>query len=270
MILNLLISTINERILGLKNIIEDNENIIYTISHQITRELPKEVKIYIDELSSCRNIMYSQIFSIGVAANRNNALKHRVKGAICLLSDDDVIYYKDSFSWIIDTFKSSKSLEFLTFKIKTSSGKDYKNYKPYAFTHTLRSLSIIGIIDVAFREEIIDKYALEFDERFGPGGYYAIGEDFIFMTDAVKQGANIQYIPVDIVQHEDVGTGSILRDDIIIGRGAMFVRVFGLSSFLLNIYFAIKNRRKYKEKYSFFTYLRLLYLGSLKYIWKKK
>ena len=268
MILNVLISTIDTRILGLNKIIREDENVIYTVSHQISEQMTNEVIEYVEELISCNYVVYSQINSSGVAKNRNNALQHRIKGSICLLADDDILYYVDSFKQILHTFQEESALEFLTFKIKTFSGKDYKNYKPYAFRHTLKTLSIIGIVDVAFREEMIDKYALHFDERFGPGGHYAIGEDFIFMTDAVKQGAVIEYKPIDIVQHEELGTGMILLDNIIFGRGAMFARVFGLLCFPLNVYFAIKNREKYRLKYSFLKYNQFLFKGSLDYLRK--
>lgn len=266
MILNILISTLNNRILGLKNIITEDENIIYTVSHQVTEVLAGEVEGYVADLIQYKNIIYSKIDSKGVALNRNNALKHRVKGSICLLCDDDVVYFKNSFKTIIKEFKKDNTLEFLSFKIKTFSGKDYKNYKAHEFKHTLKSLSIIGIVDVAFREEVIKKYSLQFDERFGPGSRYSIGEDFIFMTDAVKKKANIIYKPIDIVKHEDMGTGMILRDDIIFGRGAMFARVFGIGCFPINVYFAFKNRLKYATKYNFINYNKLLFKGSRDYL----
>jgi hypothetical protein len=269
LIVNLLISTINNRILGLKNIVLNKPNIIYTISHQIIEKLSDDTEIYLKELKKNKQVIYSQINSKGVARNRNNALKHRVKGSICLLCDDDVIYFEDSYLKIIDVFKEEKSIDFLTFKIKTFKGKDYKTYKGKRFNHTLKSLSNIGIIDVAFREEVIEKYNLSFDERFGPCGYYSIGEDFIFMTDAIKKKAFIQYRPIDIVQHEDIGTGQILRDDIIFGRGAMFARVFGLLSFPLNIYFSVKNLKKYNKKYTFIKYNQLLLSGSIDFLRKK-
>lgn len=269
MILNILISTLNDRILGLRNIITDESNVIFTVSHQVNQDLSKESLSFVASLEQRVNVIYSQITSIGVAINRNNSLKHRVKGAICLLCDDDVVYFKDSFERIIQEFQKDNTLEFLTFKIKTFSGKDYKDYKSYEFKHTLKTLSIIGIIDVAFKEEVIDKYNLRFDERFGPGGEYSIGEDFIFMTDAIVQKANIVYKPIDIVQHEDIGTGRVLRDDIIFGRGAMFFRVFGKLSFLVNIYFSIKNKKKYNSKYTFWEYNKLLFKGNRDYAGKK-
>jgi len=261
--INLLISTIDNRILGLKKVIKD-ETVIYTVSHQVTSDLSEETLIYIEELQKKSYVIYSQIHSKGVAKNRNNALKHRVKGSICLLCDDDVVYFEDSFEKLRDAFKNG-SLEFLTFKIKTFGGKDYKKYRDYEFTQSLRTLSSIGIVDVAFSEEVIEKYILEFDERFGPGGYYAIGEDFIFMSDAYKKGASIIYKPLEIVQHEELGTGTTLEDKIIFGRGAMFARVFGVTSAAVNIFFAIKQYKRYKTVYSFLQYWKLLNQGMIDY-----
>jgi len=73
------------------------------------------------------------------------------------------------------------------------------------------------------------------------------------------------HYPIDIVEHEDFGTGAILSDNIIFGRGAVFRRVFGKISFLVNIYFAIKNHKKYKEKYTFWVYNKLLFQGNRDY-----
>lgn len=266
MIINILISTIDTRILGLKKIIKEEKNVIYTVSHQISDILSEEVNAYIVELNRYKYVVYSSLRSKGVAKNRNNALRHRIKGSVCLLADDDIVYYPNSFNAILEVFQKDNTLEFLTFKIKTFSGKDYKNYKSQEFRHTLKTLSIIGIVDVAFREEVIEKYRLQFDERFGPGGQYGIGEDFIFMTDAMKKDAKICYKPIDIVQHEDMGTGMILKDNIIFGRGAMFARVFGWLSFPLDIYFALKNRKKYAQTYTIMNYVTLLFCGSWNYL----
>ncbi len=265
MILNVLISTIDNRILGLKNIIKEKKDVIYTVSHQVTSELDEQTQNYKETLLGLSNVVYSQINSRGVAKNRNNALKYRVKDSICLLCDDDVIYFEKSFDTIVETFLKDESLEFLTFKIKTFQGDDYKNYRDYEFRQNIRTLTSIGIIDVAFKEEVIEKYSLSFDERFGPGAKYAIGEDFIFMTDACKKGANIVYKPIDIVQHDTLGTGATLRDDIIFGRGAMFARVFGLNAAVINMLFASKNYVKYKTKYTFYNYTSLLYKGMIDY-----
>ncbi len=263
--LNLLISTINDRVLGLKNIIVNHPNIVFTVSHQVSEKLGKESSAYIQELENKDNIIYSQITSVGVAKNRNNALKHRVRGSICLLCDDDVVYFEDAFDKVLNAFEGNISLEFLTFKIKTFSGRDYKNYKDHPFKQNIKTLTNIGIIDVAFREEVIEKYQLSFDERFGPGGKYPIGEDFIFMTDAYKKGAKIYYQPIDIVQHGDVGTGGVLKDKIICGRGAVFARVFGYAALLIDGYFALKHYKNYAHIYSLFHYAKLLYYGSFKF-----
>jgi len=266
MILNLLISTIDNRILGLKNVINHEKNVVFTISHQITQTLDSMTMSYIKELKELKNVEYFFLSSKGVAKSRNNALKHRVKNSICLICDDDIIYYENSFKKILKEFKEDSSLEFLTFKIKTFDGKDYKRYKKNSFRHNTKSLSNIGIIDVAFKESVIEKYGLKFDERFGPNSKYSIGEDFIFMMDALKRGAKIIYTPMDILQHEDIGTGQILRDDIIFGRGAMFARVFGKLCYILDLYFAIKNRKKYIEKYTVFEYINLLFKGSFDFM----
>jgi len=267
MVINILISTFNNRILGLKKFVKEKD-IIYSISHQVTESLSDEAREYIEFLKTQKNVIYSRINSKGVAKNRNNGLKIRVPGSVCFLADDDIEYNYNNLRKIASILDSNQEYDFITFKIKTFDGKDYKRYKNNIFKHNLKTLTNIGIIDVAFKEEVIEKYNLKFDERFGPGSEFPIGEDFIFMTDALKAGANIWFYPLDVVKHGEIGTGSKLKEEIIMGRGAVFARVFGKWCYIINIIFALKHYKNYKKSFSFFEYLKLM-IDGCKFFKKK-
>ena len=71
--LYVLISTIDDRILNLENILQNyDENIIYIVSHQINHDLNDEVKIYIEGLGQRQDVNYCSLKGKGVAKNRNN------------------------------------------------------------------------------------------------------------------------------------------------------------------------------------------------------
>jgi hypothetical protein len=170
---------------------------------------------------------------------------------------------------IAQRLTQSDKIDFLTFKIMKSPEEEYKKYRDRPFTHTLRTLSNIGIIDVAFKEETIEKYNLAFDERFGPGGHYPIGEDFIFLTDALKSGARIEFVPLPVVYHKDEGTGYRLEPDIVFGRGAMFGRVFGRMAPPAALYHGVKKYRFYKSRFGFSDYMKLLFAGIVDFCFKR-
>ncbi len=259
-----LISTIDERILNVKNIIQAPEwEISYVISHQINRELDVKSKNYINSFKNREDITYHVLRGRGVARNRNKTLQSIQPGSISLILDDDVLLCDNALNMVIKTFKENPFADFISFKILDLEGKDYKPYPDKQRSHSLSTLTSIGTTEIAFRSDLILENDIRFDERFGPGSdLYPIGEDFIFAMDIYKANANMLFVPIPIVKHPIDSTGSSLKDKIIFGRGAMFARVFGGFSYVIDSYFAFKHRKRYKERYTLLHYLKLLVQGS--------
>ena len=265
--LNILISTIND---GIKNIekifLPLDNNISYIISHQITNN--KDYLNDVTKIKQRKDTIYLSLDVKGLSKNRNNCLKH-IDGDIVYICDDDVCLRYEGILEVISKFKNSDNLDVLRCQVKTLEGKPYKQYKPIEYKiASLRELTNSSSIEMTVKSSFIKDKELLFDEDFGIGTVYPIGEDFIFITDVFKKNGNIVHYPIDIVEHEEFGTGGILADNVIFGRGAMFARVFGKLSFIINIYFAIKNRKKYKSKYTFWEYNTLLFQGNRDYVRK--
>ena len=263
----ILISTINERILNLKNIIDNhNENIIYNVSHQIDEKLGDEIKIFTDSLKKREDVNYSSLANIGVAKNRNNTLHFIEPSAICLILDDDVILCKNAFDIVLKSFDKNPSADFISFKILDLEGNDYKPYPKVKRLHTLRTLTGVGTTEMAFKSDLILKNNISFDENFGPGSeIYPIGEDFIFAMDLYKMKTKMLFLPIPIVKHPEGSTGSMLDQKVIFGRGAMFARVFGWKAFVVDFIFSIKKHSDYGKEITFFSYLTLLINGTIDY-----
>jgi len=262
-----LISTINNRILNLKNIIQIYDGqIIYIVSHQINKELKEETKNYIDSLNNREDVYYSALRGKGVAKNRNNTLRFIEPSSICLILDDDVRLRQDTFSNVIKAFDNHSEADFISFKILDLEGKDYKPYPEEKQLHTLRTLTGIGTTEMAFRSDFILNNNVKFDERFGPGAEkYPLGEDFIFAMDLYHLKSKMLFLPIPIVKHPLGSTGVRLDQKIIFARGAMFARVFGWKAFIVNFLFSIKKYTDYRKEISFSLYLRLLTKGTIDY-----
>ena len=268
----ILISTINNRILNLKNIIQvHDKQIIYIVSHQISKELGEETKSYIDSLNNREDVYYSRLKGKGVAKNRNNTLRFMEPSSICLILDDDVHLCKDTFSNVIKAFDHNPDADFISFKILDLENNDYKMYQKEKHWHTFRTLTGIGTTEMAFRSDLILDNHIRFDERFGPGvENYPLGEDFIFAMDLYHLKTKMLFLPISIVKHPRGSTGGNLDSNIIFARGAVFARVFGLLSFVIDIYFSFKKRKSYQREYTFYQYLKLMLLGSYDFLYKRK
>jgi len=268
----ILMSTIDNRILNLKNIIQlHSEQITYVVSHQVTETLEEESKNYIDVLTQRDDVIYDILESKGVAKNRNNTLRFVESESICLILDDDVLLCDNVFKNVLKSFSENPKSDFISFKILDLDGHDYKYYSAEKKQHTFCTLKGIGTTEMAFRRDLLTEQNIVFDERFGPGAdKYPMGEDFIFAMDFYASKANMLFVPVPIVKHPRVSTGSRVDKKVIFARGAVFARVYGRWAYVLNIYFSLKHKKMYKDSFTLLSYLKLMTTGSYDYLNRKK
>ncbi|WP_117880647.1 glycosyltransferase [Aureibaculum luteum] len=230
MTLNILISTIDEGIYKVKNVIlEYREDVSYIVSHQFTS---KEFRVIPPELNRS-DITVSQIQGYGVTKSRNNAI-NLANGDIGLFSDDDVTYTNEYFNEIINTFSTNLQIDITLFKIKTPEGFPvYKNYPKDRLKIKKLPFSV-GTIEIAFKINKIKDSKIKFDERFGAGQKLLIGSDEnIFILDCIKSGLNVWFIPEFIVNHPFESTiKSLLKYDRrrVSVSGALDARINGISA----------------------------------------
>lgn len=255
--LDILISTANE---GINNIhrlfLEPMNGVKYIISHQIFNNKTYDVEF------NRKDILYKKIFSRGLAKNRNKTLS-MASADICLISDDDVLYKKKWLENIFKAFRENPESDIITFKVKTNEGEPkFKNYPTNPYWHNLRTVFQVSSIEIAFKLEKIQQTGLKFDEKFGIGELFNIGEENIFLMDALKKGLNIKFVPYYVVQHSFKKKFTPNTDRKIRTLGALFYRMFGLFCIFINLYSAIFYYNRYKKIGSIFKFIKLIFNGS--------
>jgi hypothetical protein len=201
--LNILISTYNERIHNLKQVVlSPRDDVEYIVTHQYTSDLHKPIP---DELIR-KDITVFQLNNKGVTKSRNNNLK-LATGDIGLFSDDDVTYNHRYLDIVINTFRESPDIDVALFKIKTRDGEpEYKNY-PLIPAKLQRLPFSVSTIEMAVNLKRIKTSGIRFDERFGAGQELLIGsEESIFVLDCIRHGLNVVTIPEYIVEHPYMST----------------------------------------------------------------
>lgn len=196
--LNILISTFNERIADVKNVLLPvQEDVEYIVSHQYTREQFKVIP-----LELCRgDVTVSQIPGKGVTKSRNNAIR-LATGDIGLFCDDDVTYRQEYINRVKKTFAEHRDIDIALFKIKTRPEEpEYKNYPTRK--GELKKLShAISTLEIAFNIDRIKEKKIWFDERFGAGQELLINTDeTIFVEDCLRHGCKVLFVPEYIVEH---------------------------------------------------------------------
>jgi hypothetical protein len=195
--INILISTINGGIDGIKDVVlNSRDDVSYIISHQYTDERFKYIP---DELIR-GDVTVSQIEGAGVTKSRNNAIR-LADGDIGLFSDDDVRYRHTDIDTIKKTFLQNDQADIAIFKIRTPAGEpEYNNYPDEIIEY--KQAPFVGTVQIAFNIERIKENKIWFDERFGAGQPLLIcNDERLFLYDCISSGLRVFFFPEYIVEH---------------------------------------------------------------------
>ncbi len=192
------------------------------------------------------NIKIINSSDIGLSKSRNLALKNAT-GKLCVIADDDVIFKKDFAEKIIEGFSYFKEASCIQFCSEKSEGIPLKKYA----TQPIKNLSWLELLNVSSIElvmklEDLRKHRLYFNETFGLGAKFAMGEEQVFLGALKKHGLQVSYFPKILNIHT---TPSSIEKVTIKERyqvqGAMTHAIFGKTAIfwvLLKIYFDVKQK----------------------------
>jgi len=270
--LYILIATVDNRAENLLNVlVEKEEDVFYVITHQILNELSLETKKVVSLLLDREDVTYLPLINIkGLSKNRNNSLDYVADG-IALIMDDDIVFCENFVENIKHAFSLNPNTDVITFKTLSLLGEDYRIYPKISLVHSQKSITGVGSIEIAFKVTSIKKNNIRFDDNFGVGSMkYPVGEDYIFMVDILKKNIKAMFLPIGIVKHPEMSTGLRFDKEIIYGRGAVFARVFGIKSLLVDVFYAFKKYKFYKNNVNLFIYIYWMLSGSINYLKSRK
>lgn len=194
---------------------------------------------------------------VGLSKSRNLAIKNGIK-KICLLADDDVVYFENFEKIIINAFMSLCNPIIITFNHQRIGLYEPKNKSRKAYEHTIKSILKVCSIEIAFQLHEIKNNNIHFDEYFGLGSFFETAEENLFLGNALKLKLDSYYCPDVIVSHPLVSSGNQEgKDELIYARSALIYKTKGIY-----VYFWL-------HKYLFFLY-RKGFIGKTEYMDKFK
>lgn len=203
--------------------------------------------------------------TIGLSKSRNIALEN-TNDSIVVLSDDDLIYLDDAKNNIENAFNENPDYHVIAFVVEGIE-KKFKNYpnkpKKIGFLTSMK----VSSVQIAIRRSFLTSNKIRFDEQFGAGSKYFLGEENILLFDILKKGGKIKFIPEKIADLH-IGNSTWFKGydaEYLIARGASYERMSGFFSNILIIQFALRKNKLYKEKFSFTDALKLMYQGKAQF-----
>ena len=123
----------------------------------------------------------------GLGNNRNIALMHATAD-ICLLSDDDVLYYDDYEAKVLEAFNRHPDADMVIFNFDSNNGERRISKITAERKMCFWDRNPYGSVRVAFRLNSQRKYNIWFSNLLGAGSRYGSGEDTLFINEFRKRG----------------------------------------------------------------------------------
>ena len=199
---------------------------------------PQEISYVVSEKSA----KIIEMRSIGVAKSRNAAIE-RASGKYLLFADDDITFSEAGIAEALEYFEANPDCAIVLTQAKDDSGALRKEYfneiKPLRLTNSARAATYELMIKVdAFREK-----GIKFDENFGAGAENYLGDEYIFISDALRAGLKGVHLPVVLATHPTESSGSRWgSEQDLSARQKVFSRVFGWRAPLYRAAFLLKTK----------------------------
>lgn len=163
----------------------------------------------------------------GLSKSRNLAIKNASK-KICLIADDDVVYFPNFDTEILKAFNENPGASIITFNHQRIGTEKPNNNSKTVYAHSRKSIENVCSIEIAFQLKDVAANHLTFDENFGLGSYFETAEEYLFLKDAIQLQLGVLFYPAVIVSHPLLTSGDKQGNDtILFARGALFFKTRG-------------------------------------------
>lgn len=197
-----------------------------------------ESEILVSEYDSVRVINSNER---GLSKSRNLALDNAI-GKILVIADDDIVYQEGFTSKIMNAYNKFPQAAVINFSVINSNRDLIKKY-PSGSKVNLNIFDILNVssIEMTLNKAIVDASNIRFDESFGLGGTFEMGEEAVFLSDLKEIHQQLIFDSQIIVMHESQTSSekkNITNKYYI--QGALFSRIF-------------------KNKYIFWIFIKLFF-----------
>lgn len=233
--LSILISTYNERILDIGDILTilNDDRVEILIGHQCSDSF-----VYKDSFKQ-PNVSYYNLKSKGVTRSRNFLLGKAI-GEIVYFCDDDIILDDNFVNTIVNSHIDNDS-PVITFKINNEYNQPRKNYPMSGSYRSWFSILSVGTVEITFKRKFLGKIC--FPNDMGAGTSIPTGDEAVFLSNFLRKGFKIYHSGLLIASHPDESSGSNISHATTLSRGVTLRRVYGIFGIFLILPFFIQRRK---------------------------
>ena len=196
-----------------------------------------------NSITQTGNIMVIRSTDTGASKNRNEVIK-KIETEYFFILDDDVSLAEDCLK-CLNTIIDRNHPDVISFNLDTIN-KDRENPKKIqkdGWVKRMKMVTFLGPCNLCIRKDFIKEKNVYFNENFGPGTPYPIGEDSAFVVNLfknTKRWFQTKETLVKVLQNESTYFDSINEETIIKCKGITYYSIYKICWF---IPFIIKSKR---------------------------
>ena len=191
----------------------------------------------------------------GAARNRNAALR-QIDGAVLLFADDDLILDLNGIAALRAQIAAAPVVDFFCARLLDGVHRSPKRYAPDGTAVRWYNCGKVGTPELALRPARARAAGLRFDESFGAGTPNWLGDEYIFLCDALRAGLQGRHVAVDIGVHPADSSGLAKGAAAMAVRRKVLVRALGRwRGMPARWAFALRHRRDFPNLASFLRFL---------------
>ena len=176
----------------------------------------------------------------GVAKSRNAAISN-AKTEYLIFGDDDIEFNESGINSAVDFLNNNPKISILLMQAVDETGALRKSYPSRAHKLKLTNSAKAATYEMMIRVADIKGAGVKFDENFGAGAENYLGDEYIFIADALRSGLTGSFQPIVIAMHPSESSGSLRNTSgDRVARSKIFSRVFGIWAPFMRLLFIAK------------------------------
>lgn len=144
---------------------------------------------------------------IGAARSRNAALA-QISTALLLFADDDLTFSAAGLRALIRRFEMRRGTDFLCARLSDETGQPRKRYSTDSAAVRWWNCGKVGTPELALRPAAFRDKDVTFDTRFGAGMPDHLGDEYIFLCDALRAGLRGEHAAIVVASHDGESSGT--------------------------------------------------------------
>jgi glycosyltransferase involved in cell wall biosynthesis len=249
--LTVAISTLSDRLHGITtDMLHPTDGVTYQIFVQDAKG-----PIQLSGVSERTDISVTPLNSHGVTHSRNAAIDAATTD-ILLFADDDLILMPQTYASLRGLFLNMTDLDFACGQLQNMAHKPFKSYPKHMTPATPLNTAKVGTPELAIRVNSIRYARVRFDINFGAGSQLWLGDEYIFLCDALRLGLCGHHVDLVLAMHGSDSSGHQNTASSFIVREKVFRRALGPLSWPFRIAFAVKNQKRFPDWKSFWQFMK--------------